>query len=1112
MKKTHGFVILLVVVLTLLLLRRCQAPREELPPKVSFVLPAEGVQVGRDYNQRIFVSLKNSGPSIAKLRLQADSLPDLPSGFVGRGTEDWEVPGTVLEIPVGEIWDVPILVHADHAQRDDYALTLHATHLGSPVADAVLKLRITKPKLALETTWLDPVNPADRARLKSVLRIRNIGAPIGDLSVHFEIGGKPADHEVFWHPVVESARLVEAESKDVMVGPQLYPGFTKLAGEIVIRGLNQELRLPYTPQVPEGKSVFVTLSRTTSLSSNDSDHCTNRPQTTYTMPPTNGTPTGGGFSGGGPSGGGSSGGGGVTLTQPPKPPSVTPPKDEPKKDDDKDDGFGFLGVDPIPSTTTPDPKPETAATDPKKDNKDAKDKKDPKTTTTTPKPATPKPATPKPTTPALPKDIGGLGDNMRPLIPMNDGIMANLDSNARVAECGTMQLLDDEERKRLGLPPRPQPPKKDPLEGLKIPDYSHMLDALSRKDPDSPATHLVRREGDDGTEFLDFSFGIQEGQRLRVPIRMGAPISQPRLGPSPVKNGPALASYTRSGDKGGTVAEVLDPASGKKIALSPPDKKADSPVVVKNEGGVDAIHREDGELKRTRLKEDLSTEPVKGWPAGEKTGPILAAETRPDGKAVLLTKEADNKIMLRQPEGVRELPGRDAAIAFSGGNAMVALQNDAGRLSVVDAATGETRLLVAGSGHGIPSLVATKGGGMRLSYPHPLPPAESVPANASGQDLGGHFATEFKDGAWGQPTRLYMPESPVKNAAVAVEFTPPFAQAHYKPMDIGLAVNGRQIAKVDGRTPSGRYLYRVPMNALHYGTASQGDVPANEVTVTSKGIGPGNFHIAEKCSLYSLHDWTQGCVVAANPQEADQLAQLSTHDLRHGAHDLVLASNGTELPRSLKPGEPVEMQVGVFNAGDRTSPAVTLQALGNEEKNGDAQIPALAPFTGTQAKIKISAPQNWTPGKPLKLSVGVPVAGDGDQATNQLDYYLFRDMDPAIAGPVRASAVDVKALPADAIVEVPAGAGKAQPFESSIKSNRLWLRSPIPPQGNLQMTVTGKDASLVEVLDLFDTNGRVLKPESGHWPAYGSHVYMRLSLPSGATTLSDDTRLKLWWE
>ncbi|MGV3659029.1 MAG: hypothetical protein ACO1TE_02560 [Prosthecobacter sp.] len=1107
MKKSHVFMSVAAVALLIWALRQCRPatpPPPDVVPSVAFGVPAEGVQVGRDYNQRVLVAVKNSGPGIARLRLQADTLADLPSGFVGRGTDDWEVPDTVLEIPAGETWDAPLLVHANRAEKDAYELKLHATHLGKAAADAVLKVQVAKPKLELETSWLEPVNPADRARLQSVLRIRNAGAPVGDLTVHFESGGKRADHELHWSPVIEQARLLESESLDVIVGPQLYPGFAKLNGEIVLRGLNQEVRLPYAPAVPEGKAVYVTLSRTTEHSTNNGTRCTNTPRSSYQMPPTDGTPATSGF--------GSDGGGLVVSTPVPVKPMV-PKKDEPPKDEDEEegedgDGFGFLGVDtPAPGTDS-----DTASTDDKdKDKKKKKDKKDLKEFTKGGSKDSKAKDDIKLTTLSgggSSLDPGDLG-RMAPLIKANDGLLANMGINTRAIGCGTMWLQDEEERKRRGLPPLPAPKKPDSLEGLKVPDFIKPPDTQTRVDDNKP-THLVRRESEDGTNLLDFSFGIQEGERKRVPIRINHPISAPRLGPSPVKNAPALAAYTKLNEAGGSVAELLEPASGKKIVLSPPGAKADSPVVVKNEGGVDAIHREDGELKRTHLKEDLSIQPVNAWPAGEKTGPILAAETRPDGKAVLLTRDAENKITLRQPEGVRELPGLDAALAFSGKEAMIALQNEDGSLAVVDAATGETRHSVAGSGHGAPSLMATKDGGMRLSYTHPMPPADAVPANAGGHDLGGHFASDYKDGKWSGPTRLFMPEEPVTNAAVAVEFTPPFAKAHYKPMDIGLSVNGRKVAEVKGRTPSGRYLYRVPVSELNYKTNDVEVAKGNEVTIDSKGIGPGNFHVSQKCSLYSLHDWKQGCFVAGSPQEADQLAQLSSHDVRHAAPDLVLASNGTELPRSLKPGESVEMQIGVFNAGDRTSKPGALQTLGNDTKNGEAQIPALAPFTGTQAKVKITAPQNWTPGTPLKLSVGAPTEGDGDPTTNQLDFYLFRDLDPGIAGPVRASSVDVKSLPADSIVEATAG-DKARPFESPLRSNRLWFRSPVPDKGDMQIEITGTNASLVDRLDLFDGDGRAMQPQNGQWQAKGQHVYMRVGLPDGVN-LVDGTQLKLWWE
>ncbi|MEZ5385681.1 MAG: hypothetical protein R3F13_09200 [Prosthecobacter sp.] len=1117
MKRIRLIVILLVTALLALWgLRRCGGPsasRTKLP-KVSFVLP-ENALVGRDYNQRIMIGVRNEGPGRAKLRLQASTLPGFASGFVGRGTEDWEVPDTVLDIPPGEVWEAPLLVHANQAKKNEYQISLRALHQQEVVGVAELVVQVATPKLEIETTWLEPENPLDRARLRRVLRLLNKGAPIADLSLHFERDGLMADHEIRSLPVVEMARLIESESLDVMIGPQLYPGFESLEGTLVIGGLNQEIRVAYKAAVPEGQSVFVTLSRTTGYSENNGNRCTNQKSSTYSMPPVSGTPASsfGGGSSGGTGGGrlGSSLAGGASPqvgAEKPSAENTTAGETDNKDQKDDDDGFGFLGIDPDPGAKEVAEESSESQDDEKK--KDDKKKKD---------------EVAEADDVVLPPDfskIGGLE-----LGRLNNGILGYMDSNARAGLCGTMELLttggglspfpdkkpppdseDDSKLPSFDFPDLPESPedKGDDKKTTGKPDAGSVA---SRVDKGKPRTHMVRRPLKDGAQFIDFGFGIGGTVWRRNSSTVRGPISSPRLGPSPVKDGPALAAYTKKDKEGGTVAELLDPASGRAIELSARGKKADSPVTVENDGGIDAIHWEDGVLKRTRLGGDLSLTPSDGWPAGEKTGPILAAETRSDGKAALLTREGADTIVLRQPEGARELKGRSAALAFNGGDAFVALQGSDGSISVVDPASGQTRHSVPGSGYGKPSLMTLNNGGIRLSYPSPV-----APAGDGGRDTsGGHFAVEYKDGKWGKPTRLFTPEAPVENAAVSVEFTPPFARAHYKPMDIGFDVNGRKIAEVKGRTPSGRYLYRVPVTSLDFqggpppdATASEG----NNVTIRSRGIGPGNFHIAQKCALYSKHDWLQDCVVARDGEEADVLAKLGAGDVRHDAPDLVLASNGTELPRSLEPGEEVPVQIGVFNAGDQPSQPARLQALGNEDEIGGADIPSLAPFTGIQAIVKVRAPDGWRPGTPLKLSVSIPQEGDSDPATNRLDFYLFRERDEAIAGPERASAVDVAALPPGTVVEVPAATADAF-YSGPLRAGVGWFRCAIPESGDLQIQITGPDAPLVDRIDLFDASGGALHPESDRWPVRGTHLYVRVGFPEGAG-VSAATQLRLWWE
>jgi hypothetical protein len=156
-------------------------PGTDTPVKVEFVIDGP-IAIERDYNQLRLVKLRNYGSSMAKVDLDASSGTDeLLVGFAGRGTAEWEAGGTVIGIPPGETWELPILLHADRAAGTDYTITLTAKQ-GTALSKTTAEVKVARPQLALKTHWAEAETALDHARLARWLVIENPGSTVSDLS------------------------------------------------------------------------------------------------------------------------------------------------------------------------------------------------------------------------------------------------------------------------------------------------------------------------------------------------------------------------------------------------------------------------------------------------------------------------------------------------------------------------------------------------------------------------------------------------------------------------------------------------------------------------------------------------------------------------------------------------------------------------------------------------------------------------------------------------------------------------------------------------------------------------------------------------------------------
>ncbi|MEM1442098.1 MAG: hypothetical protein AAGF67_07125, partial [Verrucomicrobiota bacterium] len=777
---------LLALLLLALLLSKCSEPGESGSSDLSFVIPKEGLVVERDYNQQRIVGIRNDGNEIAAVRLVAEGPPEIPSGFIGRGTPDWEVPDTLLTLSPGETWNVPLLVHADRAEVETVTLLLKATLGldGEVAASKEVEVKIETPKLELETTWLEVDEEPLKARLAKRLHIRNVGASISDLSMAFE--NLSEEGSVIFEPKLEFTRLSRGEEIEVLVRPKLHPWFTAAEGTVVLSGLNQKLEVPFSVAVAEGEQVFITLARSTGFSSNSGSRCTNRQSVGYSLPPVGGTPG---------------------------------PNPEPPEEEEFGGQAGSMGgtsgggdMDPWPDEWEESWEPETT--------EDTEEEKAPEESLTS--------------SPEKEK-----GKNEEP-------------KEEKEPRSGKKPIIIDlplgEEDTPLGPEHQRSIPATDLLdansEGLLTDQLAAVLDfgdfeALTFLDDEGRKTHVTSEADDEnsGARFLNFSFGIQPGRKLRVPVRLDYPVSSLTLGPSPAAeegDGGAAAAYTKVGENGESIIEVLDPFSGKSAEVG----AGETPQLTK-EG---LVYVDQGKLRRSQIAPDLSAALDEQWEwNGVESGPILGVTKGEDGASWILTKEGAETIALRGADGsIRELQGSDASVRALGGTPVVAVRRTDGSVDIINTDETVTNLIAASSGNFPPRLVSTDDGGLRLFLQKQLP--ETPDPAARGTEAGGAFSFDFREGKWSEPKRIFQVQPSVSHTAVAINFDVPFGTAHYKPMNLQVHLNNFEIGRLDAKVPSGRYVFHAPPSKLYYESpGARFESGTNRIRINSQGLGPGNF-------------------------------------------------------------------------------------------------------------------------------------------------------------------------------------------------------------------------------------------------------------------------------
>ncbi len=246
------------------------------PPQARLVVNEYPVNIERDYDQRLDVSVTNetTEPKEILLRVRAEEHPDLILGFIGEGSSFEADEGVVMEMYQSR--NFRLMVYAQDAQQSEYELGVELLEFrdGNPVKvdDAVVKVNVLSDVVSLNYE----IMAEDAPSLSKTMRIRNDGPTIPDFTL---VPDEDLSGHVRLSPEVSHARLERGATLSVNVEPLLHIGFTEISGKLVGTGGGGDaaLTVPLAFEAPAGKRLFLAVAQSGSETHQHSWYCTNRP-------------------------------------------------------------------------------------------------------------------------------------------------------------------------------------------------------------------------------------------------------------------------------------------------------------------------------------------------------------------------------------------------------------------------------------------------------------------------------------------------------------------------------------------------------------------------------------------------------------------------------------------------------------------------------------------------------------------------------------------------------------------------------------------------------------------------------------------------------------------
>jgi len=208
--------------------------------------------VERDYDQHVSVSVKNMDSEPHDLLVQAmNPYEDLIVGFVGNGSVD-----EIISLAPGETEDIEFVIHAQDAMLREYEFPVNLTNIGvENITDfAIVRVNIRVPNIDFNIVEVD----SDPVTLVKTFRITNYGDTITDLKVFV---GDELEDKIIFEPSIDHGRLGSGRIVDLTAKLGVKAGCVDgdcygINGTIFAQGAGQTVNVSANFTCEEGKKIF----------------------------------------------------------------------------------------------------------------------------------------------------------------------------------------------------------------------------------------------------------------------------------------------------------------------------------------------------------------------------------------------------------------------------------------------------------------------------------------------------------------------------------------------------------------------------------------------------------------------------------------------------------------------------------------------------------------------------------------------------------------------------------------------------------------------------------------------------------------------------------------
>ncbi|RJS72760.1 hypothetical protein CW714_04145, partial [Methanophagales archaeon] len=209
--------------------------------------------VERDYDQRVSITVKNMDSEPHDLLVQAmNPYEDLIVGFVGNGSVD-----EIISLAPGETKDIEFVIHAQDAMLREYEFPVNLTNIGAEnITDfAVVHVNIRVPNIDFDIVEVD----SDPVTLVKTFRITNYGDTITDLKV---FAGNELKDKIIFEPSIDHGRLGSGRSVDFKAKLVVKAGCVDgdcygVNGTIFAQGTGKMVNVSANFTCEEGKKLFI---------------------------------------------------------------------------------------------------------------------------------------------------------------------------------------------------------------------------------------------------------------------------------------------------------------------------------------------------------------------------------------------------------------------------------------------------------------------------------------------------------------------------------------------------------------------------------------------------------------------------------------------------------------------------------------------------------------------------------------------------------------------------------------------------------------------------------------------------------------------------------------